>query len=144
MANLLNFDEFLKINENSTSLVQQDPDWKEGGIVLIKGKVLKDGYPRLYSARLKKLWSNPRGGFMVNLDPKIYVIVKSGSGYEARKIDPTQKILATAVGIESYNVVLNSKSGKTPLWRKSVNEIHFPKFLKDWETVIDTWEEFKF
>ncbi len=144
MPNLLNFEEFIKINENTRPWVPQDPEWREGGIVLLKGKVLKDGYPRLYAAKLRKLWQNPRGGFMVNLHPQIYIILREGYSYSAHKIDATQKILATAVGIESYNVVLNAKSGKTPLWRESVKEIHFPKFLKEWESVINTWDEFKF
>jgi hypothetical protein len=120
------------------------PDWREGGIVLIKGMVLDDGWPRLYAGRISSLWRNSSGAIMVKLQSQIYIILRQGWTYTSNKIMTNPEILKRALGLSSYSLALNSKTGKTPMWEKSINRVDFEAFLRDWSTVLDTYTEFKF
>ena len=143
MENILGFQDFSQLLE-SYNPVSQDPQWREGGIVFIRGNVLHDGKPRLYAARVKRLWRRDGGFFMVNLYPELFIILRDGWGFSANKIQINKDTLPKSVGISSFNLALNAKSGKTPLWRETINKTHFPSVLKEWERSLESWEEFKF
>jgi hypothetical protein len=139
MSNLLKFEDW--VNESIDPAI---PEWREGGIVLIRGMVLNDGWPRLYAARISNLWRNQSGAIMVKLYPQIYIILKKGWTYTSNMIMTNPEVLKRALGMTSYTLALNAKTGKTPLWEKSINRVDFDKFLADWTSVLDTYTEFKF
>jgi hypothetical protein len=139
LIKLLKYSEWISENYGFST-----PEWREGGIVLIKGNVLRDGYPRLYLARISNLWINSSGARMVKLQPEIHIVLREGMGFVAKKIMTTPEILKNALGLSSYSLALNSKTGKTPLWESSIKTLNIPGFLKDWERVLESYEEFKY
>lgn len=139
MVNLLKYSEWIYEGFNFSS-----PEWREGGIVLIKGIPLRDGYPRLYLGRVSNLWINSSGARMVKLQPEIHIVLREGFGFVAKKIMITPEILRNALGLSSYSLALNSKTGKTPIWESSIKTTNIPGFLKEWETVLDSYKEFKY
>jgi len=139
MQTLLKYSEW--INEG----IEIDmPEWKEGGIVLIRGMVLKDGFPRLYAGRISNLWRNASGAIMVKLQPEIYIILKEGYNYVAKKIMTNPEILGRALGLSSYSLALNAKTQKTPLWEKSIRTVNMEIFLSEWGVALDTYTQFKY
>jgi hypothetical protein len=139
MQTLLKYSEW--INEG----IEIDmPEWREGGIVLIRGMILKDGFPRLYAGRISSLWRNASGAIMVKLQPEIYIVLKEGYNYVAKKIMMNQEILGRALGLSSYSLALNAKTGKTPLWEKSIKVVNMERFLNDWGVALDTYTQFKY
>lgn len=141
MLNMLNYEEWMKISEGAS---YNSPDWREGGIVLIRGNVLSDGYPRLYAGRIDRLWVNDRGAIMVKLQPDIHIILREGYKFVDKKIMINPEIMKRALGLSSYNLALNAKTGKTPIWDKTINTTSFPKILSEWEDVLASWKQFKY
>jgi hypothetical protein len=148
MINLVKFSDFLNSSDevNEAYSPGYTPEWKDGGLVLIKGIPLKDGKPRLYGAKLKRIIKDDRGNFFrAILYPELYIIRKNESGnYVAPRVDINDNTLKKSVGISGFNVALNSKSGKTPMWKTSVTETSFPRFLNDWRSSLDSWDEFNY
>jgi hypothetical protein len=81
---------------------------------------------------------------MVKLQPEIYIILKEGYNYVAKKIMTNPEILGRALGLSSYSLALNAKTGKTPLWEKSIRTVNMERFLSEWGVALDTYTQFKY
>jgi hypothetical protein len=132
MSQILDFSGFL--NEGFTYF----PEWKEGGILLIKGIPMKDGKTRLYATRVSKVYPEGiRGFFKAQLYRDFYIIMQKFDGsFIEGKIDGSLDVLGRAMGLKSYAIGLNAKTGKTPIWQDSIKETNFSKFLKEWGVSI--------
>ena len=147
MVNLINFNDFSNASGiNEAYSPGYSPEWKDNGIVLIKGVTLKDGKSRLYGAKLKRVIKDERGSFFrAILYPELYIIRRNESGnYIALRVDINENTLKKSVGISGFTIALNSKTGKTPMWKKSVTETSFPRFLNDWRSSLDYWVDFNY
>jgi hypothetical protein len=129
---ILDFSSFLDsvLNENETTIFF--PKWADGGILLIRGLPQKDGLTRLYATRLRKVAVEGLRGFSkAYVYPEFYVVSRKLDGnLGINKFMTTPEILRKAIGMSSNSIGLNSKTGKTPLWRESIKETSFDKFLK--------------
>lgn len=136
---ILEFQEFLE-----TELLQEAekfsffPQWKDGGILLIKGIPMKDGLVRLYATRVRRVYSEGlRGFFKAQSYGDFFIVLQKFDGsFVVEKIDGSLPVLGRAMGLKSYVIGLNAKTGKTPLWQESVRETSFPKFLKEFEVPL--------
>ena len=134
MENVLNFDSFI----NESQMV--DPqDWAEGGILLVRGLTIK-GITRMYAFKIKKLTS-AGGGRMAHLDFQPYRIAKQDGNFKAVSIVADQTHIKKNMGLNGPRIMLNAKNGKTPLWRESVLERNFKKFLDDNASILDSWKD---
>ena len=141
MINISNFSEWSKLDE-STGLYGQD--WREGGILFIKSLPFPDGTPRLYAGRIEKIWQNADGAYMARITSEgFYIILKEGYDYKENKIGTNPKIL-NVLGLKSHVIGLNSKTGKTPGWYDTIKEISFPKLLREWAPVLDSWKDLSY
>lgn len=135
MAEILNFSEW--VFENNGSDV---PNWVPGGMVLILGKVLNDGFRRLYAGRIHDMKRLDKGGIMALLQTEnFYVIKREWDKFIPAKMMMNREILKRALGLSNYSIVLNSKSGKTPIWYDSIGRDNFEKFLKEYTPVLDEY-----
>jgi hypothetical protein len=134
MENILGFNSF--VNENQTT----DPqDWVEGGILLVRGLTTK-GITRMYAFKIKKI-TPAGGGRMAHLDSQLYRIKKEDGNFKAASVVFDQSHIKKNVGLSGPRVMLNAKNGKTPLWRESVMEKSFRKFLDDNSSILDSWKD---
>lgn len=129
---ILNFLSFVNLNLNENEGTTFFPKWVDGGILLIKGLPRKDGLTRLYATRVKKVEAEGLRGFSKAYTyPEFYVVSRRFNGdLGINKFLATPQILKEALGMASNSIGLNSKTGKTPLWRESIKESSFDKFLK--------------
>lgn len=134
MEKILNFDAF--IYENS---IPDHQDWVEGGILLVRGLNIK-GITRMYAFKIKKI-TPAGGGRMAHLDSQIFRIAKQDGNFRAVSIVFDQAHIKKNVGLSGPRVMLNAKNGKTPLWRESVMETNFKKFLNDNASILDSWKD---
>jgi hypothetical protein len=134
MENILNFDSF--INENLSANHQ---DWVEGGILLVRGLKVKD-ITRMYAFKIKKI-TQAGGGRMAHLDFQPYRIAKQDGNFKASSIVADQAFIKKNIGLNGLRIMLNAKNGKTPLWRESVMERNFRKFLDENAAVLDSWKD---
>jgi hypothetical protein len=134
MGNILNFKSF--INEN-ISISQQD--WVEGGILLVRGLNVK-GIKRMYAFKIKKI-TQAGGGRMAHLDFQPYRIAKQDGNFRALSIVADQTFIKKNIGLNGPRIILNAKNGKTPLWRESVMERNFRKFLDENAAVLDSFKD---
>ena len=135
---ILNFKEFTASNLNESESPSFFPQWKDGGILLIKGIPQRDGLTRLYATRVRKIAVEGLRGFSKAYTyPEFYVIGRRFDGsLSANKFLINSETLKRAVGINSFSIGLNSKTGKTPLWRDSIKETDFKKFLGEFKDSI--------
>lgn len=140
MRTILLFENFC---EEQSSLLESSnffPTWKEGGILLIRGIPLKDGLTRLYAARVTRVFTDGLRGFMkAYFSHQLYVVLKnSKGGFVEGKFPSDLPALKRVTGLNSYAVGLNSKTGKTPLWRESIQETNFDKFFSKYQFEIES------
>ncbi len=134
MENILNFNSF--INENQMA----DPqDWVEGGILLVRGLTINE-ITRMYAFKIKKITS-AGGGRMAHLDFQPYRIAKQDGNFKAVSIVSDPSHIKKNIGLNGPRIMLNAKNGKTPLWRESVLERNFKKFLNDNASILDSWKD---
>ena len=130
---ILDFPSFLDsvLNENETTTFF--PKWADGGILLIRGLPQKDGLTRLYATRVRKVAVEGLRGFSKAYTyPEFYVVSRKFDGnLGINKFMAAPEILRKAIGMSSNSIGLNSKTGKTPLWRESIKETSFDKFFKE-------------
>lgn len=147
MKTLLNYLNYLVVESSPDQWDSQReiaPDWKEGGIVFIKGLPLPDGMPRLYAGRIDKIWKKDGGPYMAKITPEgFYIILKDGYGYKANKIGTNPRILSV-LGLSSHVIGLNSKTGKTPSWQDTVTKIDFQRLLNEWSPILDGLKDISF
>ena len=134
MENVLNFNSF--INENQ---IVDSQDWVQGGILLVRGLAI-NGITRMYAFKIKKLTS-AGGGRMAHLDFQPYRIAKQDGNFKAVSIVADQAFIKKNMGLNGTRIMLNAKNGKTPLWRESVLERNFKKFLNDNSSILDSWKD---
>jgi hypothetical protein len=136
MENILNFNSF--INENQKS----DPqDWVQDGILLVRGLTIK-GITRMYAFKIKKITNVGDGnGRMAHLDSQLYRIAKQDGNFKTVSIVFNQEYIKKNVGLKGPRVMLNAKNGKTPLWRDSVMETNFKKFLNDNAAILNSYKD---
>jgi hypothetical protein len=135
MGNILNFDSF--INENHPAGNQ---DWVEDGILLVRGVEVK-GIKRLYAFKIKKITTVGGGARMAHLTPELYRVGKQDGNFKAISIVYNEDYIKKNVGLKGPRVMLNAKNGKTPLWRESVLERGFRKFLDANAAILDSWKD---
>lgn len=130
---ILDFTNFIEsfLNENESPTFF--PKWTDGGILLIRGLPQRDGLTRLYATRVKRVAVEGLRGFSKAYTyPEFYVVSRRFNGnLGINKFQPSPEILKKTLGMSSHSIGLNSKTGKTPLWRESVKEVNFDKFLKE-------------
>jgi 4a-hydroxytetrahydrobiopterin dehydratase len=145
MKNLLDYSDLLHIGEAmGSNPLGLEPDWKEGGILFIKGLPLPDGMPRLYAGRVEKIWKKEGGPYMAKITPEgFYIILKDGYDYVANKIGTSPRILSV-LGLSSHVIGLNAKTGKTPLWQDTVTKFDFKRLLKEYSPVLDGLTDLSF
>ncbi len=134
MGNILNFESF--INENNPA---NNMDWVEGGILLVRGVKIKD-ITRMYAFKIKKI-TQAGGGRMAHLDFQPYRIAKQDGNFKASSIVADQAYIKKNIGLSGLRIMLNAKNGKTPLWRESVLERNFKKFLDENAAVLNSWKD---
>ncbi len=134
MENVLNFDSF--INENHPAGGQ---DWVEDGILLVRGVEVK-GVKRLYAFKIRKI-TPAGGGRMAHLTMELYRIAKQDGNFKAMSVVHDEGYIKKMVGLSGPRVMLNAKNGKTPLWRESVLEKGFRKFLDANAVILDSWKD---
>ena len=134
MGNILNFDSF--INENNPA---DNLDWVEDGILLVRGLEIK-GIKRLYAFKIKKI-TPAGGGRMAHLAPQLFRIAKQDGNFRAVSTVYDETHIKKVVGLKGPRVMLNAKNGKTPLWRESVLERNFNKFLTENHVILDSWKD---
>lgn len=134
MEKILNFDSF--INENNPA---DNQDWVKDGILLVRGLEIK-GIKRLYAFKIKKI-TPAGGGRMAHLEPQLYRIAKQDGNFKALSTVYDENHIKKMVGLSGPSVMLNAKNGKTPLWRESVLEKGFRKFLDDNSSMLDSWKD---
>lgn len=135
MENVLNFNSF--INENYSAGNQ---DWVEDGILLVRGVEVK-GVKRLYAFKIKKITTVGGGARMAHLTPELYRIAKQDGNFKAASVVHDEGYIKKMVGLSGPRVMLNAKNGKTPLWRESVLEKGFRKFLDANAVILDSWKD---
>jgi hypothetical protein len=135
---ILNFKEFTASNLNEGETQSFFPQWKDGGILLIRGIPQRDGLTRLYATRVRKIAVEGLRGFSKAYTyQEFYVIGRRFDGsLSANKFLINPETLKRAIGINSFSVGLNAKTGKTPLWRDSIKETDFKKFLGEFKDSI--------
>lgn len=147
MRNLFNFNDYTvleSVEESWDSPPEMMPNWREGGILFIKGLPLPDGMPRLYAGRVDKIWKKEGGPYMAKITQEgFYIILKDGFGYTANKIGTNPRILSV-LGLSSHVIGLNSKTGKTPSWQDTVTKLDFQRLLNEWSRVLDGWTDISF
>lgn len=134
MGNILNFELF--INENNSA---NNEDWVDGGILLVRGLEIK-GITRMYAFKIKKI-TPAGGGKMAHLDFQPYRIAKQDGNFKASSLVADQAYIKKNMGLNGLRVMLNAKNGKTPMWRESVKERNFRKFLDDNAAVLDSMKD---
>ena len=130
---ILDFPSFLDSVLNETETTTFFPKWADGGILLIRGLPQKDGLTRLYATRVRKVAVEGLRGFSKAYTyPEFYVVSRKFDGnLGINKFMAAPEILRKAIGMSSNSIGLNSKTGKTPLWRESIKETSFDKFFKE-------------
>ena len=135
---ILNFEQFLLEQINESSGNTYFPRWRDDGILLIRGLPQRDGLTRLYAARVKRIVGEGlRGFFKAYTYPDFFIVTQKWNGdLDVNKIPSTPEILQRIMGIKSLAIGLNAKTGKTPLWEKSVQEANFRRFLDEFKDAI--------
>ncbi len=135
---VFNFKEFEEAVLNEGESQSFFPQWKDGGILLIRGIPQRDGLTRLYATRVRKIAVEGLRGFSKAYTyPEFYVIGRRFDGsLSANKFLINPETLKRAVGINFFSIGLNAKTGKTPFWRDSIKEIDFKKFLAGFKDSI--------
>jgi hypothetical protein len=134
MEKILNFDSF--INENTPA---DNQDWVSDGILLVRGVEIK-GVKRLYAFKIKKI-TPAGGGRMAHLEPQVYRIAKQDGNFKAVSVVYDDGYIKKMVGLNGPRVMLNAKNGKTPMWKESVLEKNFKKFLDANAAILDSWKD---
>ncbi len=134
MEKILNFDSF--INENTPA---DNQDWVSDGILLVRGVEIK-GVKRLYAFKIKKI-TPAGGGRMAHLEPQVYRIAKQDGNFKAVSVVYDDAYIKKMVGLNGPRVILNAKNGKTPMWKDSVLEKNFKKFLDANAAILDSWKD---
>ena len=144
MENLITF-ELFKLNESVVN-ENQAPEWKEDGIVLIRGVLQESGRKYLYAAKLIKVALAPSGKYQkAYLRDEIYRIGKDAEGkYVAKSIQPEKSFVEKNIGLKGRSISLNSAHGKTPIWWESIKETNFFRFLKDHKETLDDWKDISY
>jgi len=141
MENLITFESF-KLNENLIN-ENQSPEWKEDGIVIIRGVIQENGKRSLYASKLIKVIIDGSGKYYkAFLKDEIYRIAKDPEGkYVARSVQPEKSFIKKNLGLSGRSISLNSKHGKTPIWWESIKETNFFRFLRDHKETLDDWKD---
>jgi hypothetical protein len=141
MENLITFESF-NLNEDSVN-ENQAPEWKEDGIVLIRGVLQENGKKYLYASKLIKVALAASGKYQkAYLKDEIYRIGKDAEGkYVAKSVQPEKSYIERNIGLLGRTISLNSKHGKTPIWWETIKETNFFRLLRDHKETLDDWKD---